>query len=276
MEDGVVSRTMAGTPQGGVISPLLSNLYLHVLDLLWTRHSAPLGVLVRYADDFVIVCRSRQACLEARRRVQGILQRLGLELHPEKTRIAELYDGKEGFDFLGCHLRKRMSGKLWAEQGRRLYFLQRWPSDRSMGRIRQRIREADPAIPLSCGPPGGDCPAEPRAAGLGQLLPDGERGEALQSGGRLRLAPSRASSDRPQGATPEGGRGFALDAGVLLEPGPLSPAGDRSLPGAALLATGGRVMLRPERPPESRVREIRTHGLKGGLDFNARPMAAEE
>jgi RNA-directed DNA polymerase len=51
MEDGAVSSTVAGTPQGGVISPLLSNIYLHVLDVLWTRHSAPLGTLVRYADD---------------------------------------------------------------------------------------------------------------------------------------------------------------------------------------------------------------------------------
>jgi group II intron reverse transcriptase/maturase len=144
MEEGVVSRTVTGTPQGGVISHLLSNIYLHVLDLLWTRHSAPLGVLVRYADDFVLVCRSRQACLEARRRVGVILQRLGLELHPEKTKLVELYNGKEGFDFLGCHLRKRMSGKLWAEQGKRLYFLQRWPSDRSMVRIRERVRELTP------------------------------------------------------------------------------------------------------------------------------------
>ena len=51
MDEGVVSRTVAGTPQGGVISPMLSNIYLHVLDVLWTRHSAPLGTLVRYADD---------------------------------------------------------------------------------------------------------------------------------------------------------------------------------------------------------------------------------
>jgi group II intron reverse transcriptase/maturase len=62
MEDGVVSRVVAGTPQGGVISPLLSNIYLHVLDLLWTKHSAPLGTLVRYADDFVVICRTRSQC----------------------------------------------------------------------------------------------------------------------------------------------------------------------------------------------------------------------
>jgi len=65
MEDGAVSPTVAGTPQGGVISPLLSNIYLHVLDLLWTRHSAPLGTLVRYADDFVVMCQTRKNC-EAR------------------------------------------------------------------------------------------------------------------------------------------------------------------------------------------------------------------
>ena len=62
MEDGVVSQTVAGTPQGGVISPLLSNIYLHVLDEQWTRHSAPLGTLVRYADDFVVMCRTKKAC----------------------------------------------------------------------------------------------------------------------------------------------------------------------------------------------------------------------
>jgi group II intron reverse transcriptase/maturase len=141
MEDGVVSRTVSGTPQGGVISPLLSNIYLHVLDVLWSRHSAPLGTLVRYADDFVILCRTRHACEEAERRVRVILERLGLELHPDKTRRVELYDGKEGFEFLGCYLRKRMSGKLWEEKGIRLYFLQRRPSVRSMKRIRGRVRE---------------------------------------------------------------------------------------------------------------------------------------
>lgn len=144
MEEGEVRSTVTGTPQGGVISPLLSNIYLHVLDVLWTRHSARLGMLVRYADDFVVMCRTKRECEEAEKRVRVILARLGLELHPDKTRRVELFDGKEGFDFLGCHLHKRMSGKLWEEKGRRLYFLNRWPSDRSMKRIRQRVRELTP------------------------------------------------------------------------------------------------------------------------------------
>jgi len=144
MEDGVVSSTVAGTPQGGVISPLLSNIYLHVLDVLWTRHSAPLGELVRYADDAVVICRTRKDCEQAEQRIRVILARLGLELHPEKTRRVELYDGKQGFDFLGCHLHKRLSGALLEKTGKRLYFLQRWPSQRSMQRIRQRVKELAP------------------------------------------------------------------------------------------------------------------------------------
>jgi group II intron reverse transcriptase/maturase len=141
MEDGAVRPTLLGAPQGGVISPLLSNIYLHVLDVLWTRHSAPLGTLVRYADDFVVMCRARSACEQAEERIRVILGRLGLELHPDKTRRVELFDGKEGYDFLGCHLHKRLSGRLWEATGRKLYFLQRWPSQRSMQRIRQRVKE---------------------------------------------------------------------------------------------------------------------------------------
>jgi group II intron reverse transcriptase/maturase len=144
MEDGVVSETVTGTPQGGVISPLLSNIYLHVLDTLWARHGAQFGSLVRYADDFVVICRSKRACEQAEARIREILVRLGLELHPEKTRRVVLYDGQEGFDFLGCHLHKRMSGKLWEQQGQRLYFLQRWPSARSMERIREKVRRLTP------------------------------------------------------------------------------------------------------------------------------------
>jgi len=150
MEDGVVSATVAGTPQGGVISPLLSNIYLHVLDVMWTRHSAPLGMLVRYADALlanvkgVVMCRTAKECEQAEARIRVILGRLGLELHPDKTRRAELRDGKQGFDFLGCHLHKRMSGKLWERERRAVYFLNRWPSQRAMKRVRQRVKELTP------------------------------------------------------------------------------------------------------------------------------------
>jgi RNA-directed DNA polymerase len=139
MEDGRQTETVSGTPQGGVISPLLSNIYLHYLDAVWTKQCAGIGTLVRYADDFVILCKSREAVEEAERRVRIIFERLKLELHPEKTRKVELTNGKAGFDFLGCHLHKRMSGRLFEKTGNRWYYLHRWPSARSMRRIREKI-----------------------------------------------------------------------------------------------------------------------------------------
>jgi RNA-directed DNA polymerase len=144
MEDGVVSHPVAGTPQGGVISPLLSNIYLHVLDRVWAKHGAHLGELVRYADDFVVMCRTAPGCEESHRRIEHVMSRLGLKLHPQKTRRVALKEGLEGFDFLGCHLRQRMSGRLWQQQGVRRYYLQRWPSRKAMNRVRERVRELTP------------------------------------------------------------------------------------------------------------------------------------
>ena len=144
MEEGQWTGTMAGTPQGGVISPLRSNIYLHVLDRVWEDRCAHLGTLVRYADDFVVMCDTTPQVEEARQRVSRVLTRLGLELHPETTRTVDLSRGREGFDFLGCHLRKRMSGPLWEQTRRRVYFLQRWPSARAMRQIRTRVRELTP------------------------------------------------------------------------------------------------------------------------------------
>jgi len=141
MEEGRVRSTVAGTPQGGVISPLLANIYLHVLDETWTRKYSRLGTLVRYADDFVILCRTRRDRDEAERVVRRVFGYLKLRLHPEKTKRLNLSWGKQGFDFLGCHLRKQMSGTIWKHEGKRRYFLHRWPSTRAMKALRQRIRE---------------------------------------------------------------------------------------------------------------------------------------
>jgi len=141
MEDEEYSETVSGTPQGGVISPLLSNIYLHYLDSVWQRQCAHVGKLVRYADDFVVLCKTAQDVEETERRVRMIFDRLKLTLHPEKTRKVDLSDGKEGFDFLGCHLHMRMSGRLLEKKGIRRYYLQRWPSTRSMKRVRARVKE---------------------------------------------------------------------------------------------------------------------------------------
>jgi group II intron reverse transcriptase/maturase len=141
MEEGQRRNTLSGTPQGGVISPLLSNIYLHVLDRVWETRCARLGTLVRYADDFVVMCDTKAQVEEARRRIEQVLARLGLELHAEKTRLVDLSRGREGFDFLGCHLRKRMSGPIWERSRQRVYFLHRRPSQRALRRVRERVRD---------------------------------------------------------------------------------------------------------------------------------------
>jgi len=135
MEEGSVRHEATGTPQGGVISPLLANIYLHELDREWQRDCQHLGVLVRYADDFVVLCRSESQANEAMRRLREIFARLQLTLHPEKTKLVQLGLGKDGFDFLGCHLRivkSRFKGRA---------YLFRWPSAKSMKRVRSRVRE---------------------------------------------------------------------------------------------------------------------------------------
>lgn len=137
MEDGVFRETVSGTPQGGVISPLLSNIYLHAFDSAFRERG--IGELVRYADDFVVLCRSGREA-EAALAVAGeILADLGLELHPDKTRVVDLREGREGFDFLGWHFRAHVSGRL-LERGIRRYYLHRWPSQRAMKRIRAKVK----------------------------------------------------------------------------------------------------------------------------------------
>jgi RNA-directed DNA polymerase len=138
MEEGVLRQLVAGTPQGGVISPLLSNIYLHALDLAFAEGSH--GRLVRYADDFVVMCKSEAQARAAQELASEVLADLGLELHPGKTRVVDLTDGREGLDFLGCHFHARVSGRL-LERGIRRYYLQRWPSQEAMKRLRQRIKE---------------------------------------------------------------------------------------------------------------------------------------
>lgn len=108
MEDGVTHPTTVGTPQGGVLSPLLANIALNFLD--WMLHEAKFR-FVRYADDFVILCRSKHRADEARLLVERCLTGLGLTLSPEKTKVTTF---REGFVFLGfdfhhhaCRMRQK-------------------------------------------------------------------------------------------------------------------------------------------------------------------------
>jgi RNA-directed DNA polymerase len=136
MEDRAVTRSDAGTPQGGVISPCLCNVYLHRLDRQWTERGA--GVLVRYADDVVVMCRTREEAERALVALREILSEMGLTLKDAKTGIVELREGGEGLDFLGFHHRW-VRGDTPAS--RHLCFLARWPSHQAMRHARERIHE---------------------------------------------------------------------------------------------------------------------------------------
>jgi group II intron reverse transcriptase/maturase len=134
LEGGVVSDQVTGAPQGSPVSPLLCNIVLHVLDVTWSRQGQRLGTLVRYCDDFVVLSPTRARVEEAKARIEVILAPLGLHLHPDKTRIACLRAGQEGFVFLGFEHRMRESKR----RGR--WYLNRWPSPRAMASIRAKVK----------------------------------------------------------------------------------------------------------------------------------------
>jgi RNA-directed DNA polymerase len=137
MEDGAVRHAATGTPQGGVVSPLLCNVYLNRLDRQWETSGH--GVLVRYADDLVAMCSSRAEADRALERLKVLLGDLGLAPKADKTRIVHLTEKGEGFDFLGFHHRLvRARGRTGTK---RFVFLARWPSRRAAQHARDRLRE---------------------------------------------------------------------------------------------------------------------------------------
>jgi group II intron reverse transcriptase/maturase len=136
IEGGVYSDIESGTPQGSPISPLLCNVALTVLDEELAKAKKQTGKVIRYADDWVVLCPTRERAETARSVAEEALAPLGLRLHPDKTRIVNLTRGIEGFDFLGFHNHMCESRK-WP--GR--YYLLKWPSDRAMASIKAKVRD---------------------------------------------------------------------------------------------------------------------------------------
>lgn len=131
IENGKYYPTEKGSPQGGVISPLLANIYLHVLDSYWENHKE-LGVIVRYADDAVIVCRTRKDAELAFEHLKRMMTKLKLTLNPQKTKIVDM--NKESFDFLGFRYQKFGKTKC----GRKLPYMM--PSKKAMKKVKDAIR----------------------------------------------------------------------------------------------------------------------------------------
>ena len=126
LEDREWVDSETGTPQGGVISPLLANVYLNPLDHLMQRAG---HALVRYADDLVILCATQAEAEAAYGLLKAWVETQGISLHPEKTRIVNMNETGSGFDFLGYHFEHTRQGKL-----------DRWPRRKSMAKLKDRIR----------------------------------------------------------------------------------------------------------------------------------------
>jgi RNA-directed DNA polymerase len=109
LEEGVWESSETGTPQGGVISPLLSNLYLDGLDKLMEERGY---AMTRYADDMVILCQSQSEAKQALETVRGWMREVGLRLHPEKTRLVDMNEADACFDFLGYRFKRTRRGRL--------------------------------------------------------------------------------------------------------------------------------------------------------------------
>jgi RNA-directed DNA polymerase len=130
IEDGQVRHPVRGTPQGGVISPLLSNLFLHEIDRQWCMH--PRVLIVRFADDMLFLTQTAQEAEEVWERLQQQCHELELIVNTEKSQLTTV---AEGFRFLGFEFRER--------QGR-LYF---WPCQKAIKHLGERVRQTVRSIP---------------------------------------------------------------------------------------------------------------------------------
>ncbi len=136
LESGEVTEPESGTPQGGVLSPLLSNIYLHEFDRKWKRWQ---GQLIRYADDMIVLCKTKEEAERALCEVGRIIEGLGLKLNMEKTEIRHASDG---FDFLGFTFREGYSKRLKRK------VMVKYPKKKSLCKVKTKLKELLKKMPL--------------------------------------------------------------------------------------------------------------------------------
>ena len=134
----ILTISELGTSQGSVISPLLANIYLNTLDRLWEKYGLTHGILVRYADDTVIICKNKKSANHALNLLSYIMAKLDLKLHPKKTKIVSMWDGKEGFDFLGMHHRRMTTETSKGQLYKETY---QYPSRKAMKKMKAEIKK---------------------------------------------------------------------------------------------------------------------------------------
>lgn len=138
MKEGEYYVSDLGSPQGGVISPLLANIYLNYLDAIWEKSYGELGTMVRYADDLVVLCHRRAEALKAIQVLKAVFARLELSLNAEKSKLVNIWEDDQGFDFLGHHLRRLPVARKGGKVAR---ILRCFPSQKAMKKMRARVKE---------------------------------------------------------------------------------------------------------------------------------------
>lgn len=139
MKDDQFHESTMGSPQGGVISPLLANIYLNYLDTIWEKKFAHLGSMVRYADDFVILCERKTQAYESVNVLKSVFKRMELTMNAEKSKVIYIWNYDQGFDFLGHHLCRR---PVWRKGGKVGRILRCFPSKKAMSNMRTKVKEA--------------------------------------------------------------------------------------------------------------------------------------
>lgn len=137
VKDDQFYETDLGSPQGGVISPLLANIYLNYLDTIWENKFTELGTLVRYADDLVILCKTKEQALRSIDVLKAVFGKLELQMNTTKSKLINLWDDKEGFDFLGMHHRKIPKQIKGTER----HILRSYPSKKAMKKMKEKVKE---------------------------------------------------------------------------------------------------------------------------------------
>jgi RNA-directed DNA polymerase len=137
VKDDQFYETDLGSPQGGVISPLLANIYLNYLDTIWENQFTELGTLVRYADDLVILCKTKEQALKSIDVLKAVFGKLELQMNTSKSKLINLWDDKAGFDFLGMHHRKIPKQVKGAD----CYMLRSYPSKKAMKKMKEKVKE---------------------------------------------------------------------------------------------------------------------------------------
>jgi group II intron reverse transcriptase/maturase len=138
VKDDQFYETELGSPQGGVISPLLANIYLNYLDTIWEKKFADTGTLVRYADDLVILCKTKELAWRAIDVLKAVFGKLELEMNKTKSKLINLWGDDQGFDFLGMNHRK-IPKKL--EGNKEIFILRSYPSKKAMKKMKQKVKE---------------------------------------------------------------------------------------------------------------------------------------